>query len=160
MVAHLDPEIRRWLHPLAPAEREFAVQVALQAARAGREGGAGAAAERVAALLAPGHPVSPGERARALLSDPPLLAAVFQNLDLLHARHSPRADEVSRWRTRPSTVTATSESRPPDCVANITHRLFGAKLGDSSRPVSDSTVSWPPARSRTTTRKRPSRRVT
>src|SRR5690606_10151557 len=75
------------------------------------------------------------------------------------SRMSP-ALEVRRCLIRPSTLAATSESRPPTCVAYMTQRPFGAKLGDSSRPASERIVSLPPARSRIATRNRPSRRVT
>lgn len=74
----------------------FAAAVTLQLART--PGLAASAAEerevarRVAALL--DAPAGPGTAA-SLAADPPLLAAVFQNADLLFAHHFPGADAVS-----------------------------------------------------------------
>src|SRR5690348_5796306 len=58
------------------------------------------------------------------------------------------ADDVSRWRTRPSPDTAASWPCPPTWASYRIILPLGAKLGESSRVPSVSVCTWPVASSR------------
>lgn len=80
----------------------FAEAVVLQAAhplgRAATKRREVETAARVADILHERRSGSqPGEAAAALAADPELLAAFFQNIDLLYAQADPHADVVSGW---------------------------------------------------------------
>lgn len=74
----------------AAAALPFLDAVAAQVARHGGE--ERAAGERALALLR--DPDAPDAPAR-LVAEPPMLAAFFQNVDLLYLHHDPRADRVA-----------------------------------------------------------------
>ena len=80
-----------------PFATAVAVQLAHPPGTTGDETAERAAADRIARLLDAAAASDAGE---ALLADPALLSAVFQNLDLLDEAASPRADAVSRLLAR------------------------------------------------------------